>query len=352
MVRLKDIAGRLGVSAQSVSALLTGRRPGCVSAKKREAIQACAREFNYAPDAAARKLALGKTGTIGLLMPWVQSLGVSPSWGRFLEKLLPELRTQGYTLALLPVPDEDPSRIKQELSHVVVTSSVDAYLCLALFPDKRLLETLPHRGAPLVTMALPSDDVQRVDGVFSSVEIDERPAVERLATALRDQGSGVVIGFAGGVGCHRRHRLLVELTGYPFHAIPRSLPFSLYDCMGCAMEDVERNWNTLSRHRVWLFQNDRMAYGAAKVIQRHGLRPGRDILLAGFDDLEEDSPNAFITSVRPPYQEMARGLAELLVSQITVPTACPIQRVFPAELIVRASTEILLSQHSPITGEY
>ncbi|MBQ6471986.1 MAG: LacI family DNA-binding transcriptional regulator [Victivallales bacterium] len=352
MVRLKDIAGRFGVSAQAVSAVLTGRRPGCVSAQKRAAIQAYARELNYAPDAAARKLALGKTGSIGLLMPWVKSLGVSPSWGRFLEKLLPELRAQGYTLTLLPVPDKDPYRIKKELSHVVETSSVDAYLCLASFPDKRLLETLPHRGAPLVTMALPSDDVQRVDGVFSSVEIDERPAVERLATALRGQGSGVVIGFAGGVGCQRRHRLLAELTGYPFHGIPRSLPFSLYDCMGCAMEDVERNWSALSRHRVWLLQNDRMAYGAAKVIQQHGLLPGRDILLAGFDDLEEDSPDALITSVRPPYQEMAQGLAELLVSQIKAPTTTAIQRVFPARLIVRASTGDCFSNVPQSSGEF
>lgn len=351
MVRLKDIADRLGVSAQAVSAVLTGRRPGCVSAQKREAIQACARQFNYAPDAAARKLALGKTGTIGLLMPWVQSLGNSPSWGRFLAKLLPQLRLHGYTLTLLPVPDEEPSRIPQELSRVVETSSVDAYLCLALFPDQQFLETLPHRGAPLVTMALPSDDVQRVEG-FSSVEIDERPAVESLVAALRDQGSGVVLGYEGGIGCKRRHRLLTELTGYPFHAIPRSTPFALYDCMGCTMENVEQNWNSLSRHRVWLFQNDRMAYGAAKVIRRHGLQPGHDILLAGFDDLEEDSPNAFITSVRPPYQEMAQGLAELFASQIAAPTTYAIQRVFPAKLIARASTGTCFPNVPPITGEY
>ena len=66
-VRLKDIAGDLGVSLVTVSKVL--RNKPDVGASTRKRVLKRARELNYRPNMLARGLALGKSYTIGLIVP-------------------------------------------------------------------------------------------------------------------------------------------------------------------------------------------------------------------------------------------------------------------------------------------
>ncbi|HQL32504.1 MAG TPA: LacI family DNA-binding transcriptional regulator, partial [Treponemataceae bacterium] len=65
-ISLKQLARELGLSESTVSKALNGRRD--VSAEVRERVRALADALGYAPDPAARGLATGKRGAIGVYL--------------------------------------------------------------------------------------------------------------------------------------------------------------------------------------------------------------------------------------------------------------------------------------------
>ncbi|MCD6340202.1 MAG: LacI family DNA-binding transcriptional regulator [Verrucomicrobia bacterium] len=69
MVRLKDIAERVGVSVMTVSRVL--RESPDISEKTRARVLAAAKELGYVPDATARGLRTGKTRLWGLVVPGI-----------------------------------------------------------------------------------------------------------------------------------------------------------------------------------------------------------------------------------------------------------------------------------------
>src|SRR5690625_5381679 len=62
-----SIASTVGVSPSTVSRAFS--RPEMVKSELREKILTTARELGYAPNRAARGLATGRTGVIGMLVP-------------------------------------------------------------------------------------------------------------------------------------------------------------------------------------------------------------------------------------------------------------------------------------------
>ena len=79
--------------------------------------------------------------------------------------------------------------------------------------------------------------------------------------------------------------------------------------------------------------SDVMALGVLDAMTDRGLVPGRDISVAGFDDLPE-AARAGLTTIRQPIVEKGRLAAELLVD----PQRTPRRILLPHELVVRTST--------------
>lgn len=71
-VTVADVAKAAGVSITTVSHSLSGK--GRVEASTRECVRAVAAELGYVPSRAARNLALGRSDTIGLLLPQLPTM--------------------------------------------------------------------------------------------------------------------------------------------------------------------------------------------------------------------------------------------------------------------------------------
>jgi LacI family transcriptional regulator len=81
------------------------------------------------------------------------------------------------------------------------------------------------------------------------------------------------------------------------------------------------------------------AVGVLHGLARAGRRVPDDVAVVSYEELSYTpflSPP--LTSVRLPYQEMARAAADWLVAAAQGEAETPLRRVFEAELIVRAST--------------
>ena len=114
--------------------------------------------------------------------------------------------------------------------------------------------------------------------------------------------------------------------------------FLPYDSAAVAMHTMHTRWSELCRYRVWFTRNDRMAYGISQADRAHGLTPGKDFLVAGFDDLECDFKHPFFTTVHPPLEQMAEQCVKQLLERIRNPELPPTETVLHSEIIYRDST--------------
>lgn len=97
MATQKEIAERLNISQQAVSASL-GNRTGTVKVapETRERVLSAARQFGYVPNQMARSLKSGKTGMIGVLMPFCKD----PYYSALIDALNAEALKRKYSLLL------------------------------------------------------------------------------------------------------------------------------------------------------------------------------------------------------------------------------------------------------------
>jgi DNA-binding LacI/PurR family transcriptional regulator len=80
-----------------------------------------------------------------------------------------------------------------------------------------------------------------------------------------------------------------------------------------------------------------MAFGALRSLRNHGLQPGRDVSVIGFDD-HDMSDLLELTTIAQPVQELGVVSAQLLLDQLENPGVAQTARLLPTRLIVRGST--------------
>ena len=311
-IRNKDIAELVGVSRAAVTQVLNGSRPGCVSAEKRKAILRIASEHNSRPDFAAQVLGSGKTRTIGMPLPWMETLSSSLSYGRLLKHLTDQLEKKGYMLTLLPLANDSAEKIRESTDDLLRSRRVDGLIVnlpfLKVSPESRQ-ET---DRTPVVSISFSSDSAAPFPEI-SHVGFDCTQALEELIGRFSTFGKTAVI--AAPNPKNARTKILRAHSELFFASLPAS-PYFLHNTAAEAMVFVRKNWQELKKFPCWILQNDNFLYGAACVIREMGLIPGKDILLAGFDDAEENFEKPFFTTVRDPFEQMAQTCIRLLFDKI------------------------------------
>ncbi len=174
-VTLKTVAERVGVSPMTVSNAFS--RPDQLSAALREKILATAAELGYAgPDPAARTLARGATGTVGVLFHGSPRVALSDEFSAlFLAVIAEELGRGGLALTLLPnagSTDVVPVR----------DVAMDGAIVYSCSPVEHNVEWLRRRRLPLVFV-----DQAGEEG-FSTVNVEDRGGARAAAAHVLELG--------------------------------------------------------------------------------------------------------------------------------------------------------------------
>jgi LacI family transcriptional regulator len=142
---LHEVAARAGVSFQTASKVLNGRR-GAASAATAERIRAAADELGYVPNALARGLVRGRAITIGILAGDLADAALS----RFVAGAQAALASHGHATVLVTVRPEIDARRSLNL---VLEHRVDGLLVVApsLEKDSSFSSGL-RDGLPLVSV--------------------------------------------------------------------------------------------------------------------------------------------------------------------------------------------------------
>jgi DNA-binding LacI/PurR family transcriptional regulator len=333
-VTLQSIADRVGVSRMTVSNAFS--RPDQLSAELRERVLAAADELGYVgPDPAARALARGRSGSVGLLLTDRLSEAFQDAVAtEFLASVADALAAEGLALTLItasPEPGFVPSRD-------VAMDGALVYICE---PDSTDVGWLDKRGLPIVTV----DQVPR-PGV-PSVNVDDRAGARAAAEHLlglghRRIGILTIQGRSATGDPTQMHPSRERLLGWREALAPAGVEptvvFATFRPAFAAVDAARELLDRADRPTAVLCFSDAFAVAAVGVAQSLGLRVPEDVSIVGFDD----SPLA--AASRPPLTTVHQEVAEkgdvavrALVSVMRGEQA-PESTLLPTTLVVREST--------------
>lgn len=331
---LDDLAELSGVSRATVSRVMNG---GPVSESTRRHVQEIVERENYRPNLAARSLARGRSGVVGVVMHLpARMLFQDPYFARLLHGMSDALGEQEAGMMLWL-----GHRSKQEtLGRILAMNLLDGVIVTANFLEDPLVDGLLASALPTVLIGH-----RREDLTASYVDIDNIGAAETITTHLLRLGrrrighiSGprnTVAGEDRLVGyCNAMAEAGLSSDGLIFEG-----DFNDPSGVGGAAALLDRGVDAI------FCANDRTARGALEVLEARGVRVPEDVALAGFDDLEFaaqlDPP---LTTIRQGVDQQGAEAARTLIKLLQDPAGGPRRVLMPAELVIRQSTVGRLQQ--------
>ncbi len=341
-VSIHEIARLCGVSAMTVSRALDPIMRSKVKENTRTKIlDACDRHHFY-PKFSARSLASGKTNSIGLILPSVETLGTSPTLGLFVKFLVQELRKSNYTVSILPVSDETPEITDSEVMKTFLSCRVDGFVLMACHVGAMALSEIMRQRFPVATFQMPSEG-QSQNFPMNQVRIDNSRAFGELFEHLQ----GRKIAMVGVEGAHNsRCSEWIEVIQKQETGISKKdffmFPYAEYKKTGetlAAYRLVHSEWKRMKRYDAFIAMNDHIAIGLREAFRDKGVSGAA---VAGFDDIEgylrlsDGEPE--ITTISPPFREFGAVCANMILAQIANPELPMREIVIKSKLIIRKST--------------
>lgn len=331
MVRLVDIAARVGVSVMTVSKAL--RDQPDVAAKTRNLIKATAKEMGYVPDSSAQSLRTRATKLFGLVVPST----TDPVFYRLIYAVEERARESGYDVLLCHTHD----KIEREELCIrrLLARRVDGIFVAPVYRMEstgKIYQALTASKTPTVVLGSPAAFCNQ----FPCVQTDELPASQAVTRHLLELGHRRIAYFTGPLpalwaqeryeGFRRAHReanLEVD-DALVFHAgstiedgAKATLQFANEKCAATAIQAA----------------NDLVAIGCVETLQQQGLRIPQDLSVAGFGNgLLAKHFRVPLTTARQPKYRMGIVAVEMML-QLLQGKAVENRRL-PAELVPRAST--------------
>ncbi|WP_425248117.1 LacI family DNA-binding transcriptional regulator [Streptomyces sp. NEAU-NA10] len=325
--RSADVARVAGVSRKTVSRVFNNEP--YVSQEARQKVLAAAEQLGYRLNQAARTLASGRTGCIGVVALGTAGYGTAS----LLVHIERAVRDAGYALRVVNTPDGDPARIagavesllEQGVDGVVVSEPiVEGEVGVRVDVPVLFLGAPPaFSAARTVTMGVGAHELARaatdhlLDLGHATVHHLAGP---RRWYATKDRIEGWRAALAAR-GAHEPPLLNGDWSAASGHAVGRAL--------------------ASDRSVTAVFAaGDEMAIGLIHALREAGRRVPEDISVVGFDGnpvFAYVSPP--LTTVRQPFEAAAGEGIRLLVHAIEKPdTDLPQASDPPVELVLRGST--------------
>ena len=329
---IRDVAQRAGVGLGTVSRVLNNS--SMVSDATRQRVQSAIAELDFRPNQTARRLSLGKTLTIAVIVPFF----TRPAFVERLRGVENALVASEYDLILYNV--ETPERRDRCFREVPHRERVDGVLIISLPPRTEDAAYLEQADVPVVLVDANHPSLTGLNRIIVDDIQGGRRAVEHLIqlghtrigyisdpldtpfnfTSSRDRYAGYRQALAA-AGLSTRSEY--QAQGEHSRAVARRL----------AQEML-----ALAERPTAIFAaSDTQALGVLEGAQQAGYQVPDDLSVIGYDDIEVAEYLGLSTIRQPMYRSGQEGVA-LLLNQLTQPDHRPECRTMPTELIVRKTT--------------
>lgn len=334
-ITVEDVARECGLSRATVSRVLNGASR--VKPRTVERVQRAIAALGYHPNAHARALSGGPSGTLAVLLrgaswkPYYSTLleGIEEVASR--EGLYVLLRTRDYLTAA-------PRILEEGRADGFIIRNMDE-------PEahRRLFARLKGKDVPFVLVGDPLDDCH-------SITIDNVGGARAMARHFAEHGFRRIL-FIGGPEGHvdstdRLYGFKMGLSEQGLDADALDLAYG--DFSTPSGFNAMRAGFSKGRHEAVFAANDRMALGAMLYLRQAGLRVPEDAAVAGFDDsffTEYLSPP--LTTVRQPFRELGVTAMDTMTRLLAGTPAQSRHMILPTLLVVRASCGCRYTDHNP-----
>jgi LacI family transcriptional regulator len=325
----------LTLSQTTVSRALNGYPE--VSEETRRRVMDAAKRHGYRPNPSARRLATGKSGMIGYVLPTGAAVDIDPHFVEFLSGLGDYARAHDLDLVLSPADAKD-----QETTYrrIVANRQVDAVYISSPKPRDSRVALVGTLGIPFLVHG-------RSDGVdfeYSYLDIDNEGAFHDAVRLLVQLG-------------HRRIALINgdDRETFAIHrerGVRRALAESGLRLPGhhvCSAAMTEENGYHATRRLLKATDAPTaiacssliMALGVVRAVRDLGLTIPGDLSLIAHDDvfpwLKPENFSVPLSTTRSSIRLAGARVAERLAAKISGLEEAACGEVWPVDLIVRAS---------------
>lgn len=306
---LKDIAESLGVSKALVSLVLNGKGDERgINRQTQEKVKAKAKELNYIPNQYARGLRIGRTNTIGVIVPDISNI----FYGKLCKAIEQEAYAKGFNL-IISNTYEDSQKEKKLISDLI-NRNIDGLILASSFDDKNEIDGLRQNDFPFVL----------IDRVFENFEVDSisvsnKKGAEKAVEFLYSKGVKKPVCFT--ISPVYVSSVSERIQGY-LSAVKNPTDAKLFQIPHDNIEEEVANALIEMKNQDYdgvFCVNNNIAKALLKHLSKHGAST-ENIRIVSFDDIEVfDIAYPKVTSIAQPIEEMGRKAVSMLVDRFNNP---------------------------------
>jgi DNA-binding LacI/PurR family transcriptional regulator len=331
---IKDVAHKAGVGVGTVSRVINDS--SAVSEATRHKVLSAIQALDYIPNANARRLSLGKTMTIAVIVPFFTRPSVVERL-RGIEKTLAESE---YDLILYNI--ETIHRRHDCFQNVPRRERVDGIIIISLMPTDEEARRLQQTGVPIVLV-----DIYHPQ--FSCVLIDDVDGAYQATKHLIELGHRKIAHIGDFIeNPFNFQQIYDRYQGYRQALQDAHIPFRVgYHQQG---EHSQPEARRLAYHlltsddpptAIFAF-SDTQAIGVLEAARELNLPVPEALSVIGYDDIEI-AEYLHLTTIRQSLLQSGIDGGKMLLSAMATTTQDPQARVLPTELVVRRTTAPPLS---------
>lgn len=306
-VTIKDLALELGIHPSTVSRVLhpdARVARGAASDATARKVRELAARWGYSPHPQASGLRTGRTRLLGVIVPRLSDLVLAIMY----EGVEEAAAAANYSTFVMN--SRDNAEEQRRKTEIMLSRRVDGLIFGDAHLDGGFIAELARRQVPFVLMN------RRLPG-FISATCDDVLGGELVAEHLWHKGHRRVAVVAGepyaSTAVDRTSGFVRRWRGLGGEITPQAVAWSRFDTAG-GREAAEKILLGAGIRPTAIFAvNDFAAIGVMGALRSHGLAPGRDVAVVGFNDtpLAAQLPVP-LSSVRSPMLEIGRTAVELL----------------------------------------
>lgn len=327
-VTLAEMARIAGVNSRTVADALKGT--GRVAPATREKVLKLARELNYVPNAAARALATGRTGSVAVLSGPLNEF----FYANIAHSLESHLTANGYEMTLLPI-----GRDVKDLMLATQASMVDGVIVIV---SERLPEEFLRSRSNSLPPCVVVDTTAR--NFIDHITLDLAPAVEEVLRMMMAAGRSriayVVNNRDEAAHVEVRMRTYLKVMAEAGRT-PEMVDVDTKTRPEERIQAIQESIKSQGCPDALLCQNDETAIYTYRAVVGLGYRIPNDVLLVGCDGLPYmEFFHPPLSTIALPTEEICVNAAQFLQQRMADP-AIPVQQAtLPGRLIVRESLSL------------
>ena len=329
-VTMKDIAGALGVSINTVSKAL-GNKPD-ISQGTKDLVYKAARELGYEYEIVPRSWHSHRTNVVGLII----SDNSNPFFAKVVKSVEGTLHNNGYALILCNT-DEDYAREKSIIA-LLVERKIDGIILTPTQSNDEDIAFLLSKKTPFVLLGrhfssykVPCILADDRGGAYEAINHLARLGHRRIlfinAPSYISSASERLEGYRAAFKDNG-----IEVDESLIRSCDPKMENAYNEMKGIMLEELDFS-------AVFTF-SDQMMLGVVRVFHEKGIRVPQDCSLVGFDDIDFASiMTPPLTTIVQDTHRLGSECASMLLKMINGQEIAETTKVIPTKAIIRGSTQ-------------